>query len=200
MIRNILYYFLLCGCSVLFSQQNSPINVHCVPYIYAQLFQDGYGFSLRAQNSQHNFELAPLFTPSSHGYFGSPREAFGGSCSYYYAFFQDASFQPYLGVSYTLLKEPHDTSLVKRYPGHSYGASFDTDQYISSVMGLQYCRTKTPSLYGFVDILGPLLIFCRTEATEYYKDGTSIEKTVHAYNYWLPGLHLIPRFGIGVSF
>ena len=80
-------------------------KVEIMPYIYGDLINTGYGLSVRTQKSGHTFEFAPLFAPATRGMFGNSRNRMGLTCSYYYAFFQNHSFQPYIGCSVTCLRD-----------------------------------------------------------------------------------------------
>jgi hypothetical protein len=211
MIRRAILSKFFCGCLFIYGDPNIPtINIQCTPYFYGELFTPGYGVSLRLQTSKHTFELAPLFAPAASSYFGSYEQKLGGSCSYYYTFFQNASLRPYLGISYTYLKELYNSKWLNvdlsdpiYQNAESYGANFYTSHYATSLVGLQYSRIATPSLYCFIDVLGP--IFLSKEVTTEYDvkppyDG-SIEKTVDPPSWSLSdGIAIIPRIGVGFSF
>ncbi len=211
MIRNTLIGCLLCAS--LFGDQHKSIDIHCTPYFYGEVFSFGYGFSLRLEKSQHNLELAPFFVPPTSGYFSTDKQ-FGGSCSYYYTFFQNASLRPYLGLSYTYSHSVPDLTsfeeaLIYNRSDHPYqnlvgvGRNYYDHHFINPLIGLQYSKHNPVSFYGFIDLLGPIAL-AQLIGIDYHVDVTkdkkdrSIEKHVfksNSYRYVC-----IPRAGIGISF
>ncbi len=158
----------------LFAEENFPAELYrprvvtqVAPYVYVNLFQPGYGVSVRTQVSGHTFELAPMVMPPSAGHFGSSTKRMGLTCSYYYTFFKDKFFQPYLGCSYTHLRDLH-RSTTWHYDGKNsepYKITkdpIDQDNSISSLIGIQFCSPKGDKSRGFpgylfVDVQGPIV-------------------------------------------
>lgn len=136
-------------------------KVEIMPYIYGDLINTGYGLSVRTQKSGHTFEFAPLFAPATRGMFGNSRNRMGLTCSYYYAFFQNHSFQPYIGCSVTCLRDLSKT-VMWYYDGvnpnpRKISEKVVHEQFLSPLIGVQYCSSnqKLP-LYVFLDLIGPI--------------------------------------------
>lgn len=189
---------LVFGClfNSLSSEESSPAKLYSTkvatqiaPYIYGDIFQPGYGVSIRTQVSGHAFELAPMVIPTSGGYFGSSTKRMGLTCSYYYTFFRDKFFQPYLGCSYTHLRDLH-RSTTWHYDGKNpepYKVTkdpIDQENTISNLIGIQFCSAKDSKSRGFpgylfIDVQGPVV---------FDKYGLEVNSFVH------------PRIGAGLQF
>lgn len=168
--------FLLFGClfSSLFSEtsystksQPSKVIIQIGPYIYGDLFQPGFGASIRTQVSGHTFELAPMVIPPSTGHFGCSTKKLGLICSYYYTFRRSKFFQPYLGCGYTHIRDLHRSTCWHYHGGEDepYKVTkdpIDQENYISNLIGLQLCfpnnaNARKLSGYLFVDVQGPVI-------------------------------------------
>ncbi len=146
---------------------STKVATQIAPYIYVDIFQPGYGVSIRTQISGHAFELAPMVIPKSRGYFGSGTKRMGLTCSYYYTFFRDKFFQPYLGFSYTHLRDLHRRTF-RHYDGKNpepYKVTkdpIDQENVISNLIGIQFCSVKDSKSkrflgYFFIDVEGPVV-------------------------------------------
>lgn len=184
----------LCGEESLSTKRFSPkVNVEVVPFVYGALFQPGYGVSLRTGISAHTFELAPMSIPLSGGYFGNSSARIGITGSYYYSFRKDKIFQPYLGCSFTHLRDTHRKTYQEYRDGMLYKegkSSIHQESSIDSVIGLQICipNEKFVKAYFFGDILGfPIGISDHFGINFKYAD-------VHYFD--IP----LPRIGVGLQF
>lgn len=199
-MKRLLYFFLLvCIESSLFGQERfsdepPSIKVEAVPYVYGQLFQPGYGLSIRTGVSGHTFELAPMIIPSSKEYFGSHNTRIGITSSYYYLFRRNKIFQPYLGLSFTHLRDTHRSIYREYRENQLYKIGKDPvskENFIQSLIGIQVCipNNKSMKVYLFGDILGfPI------DAADFRKKGRLV--------FPFPDFHGIPvpRVGAGVHF
>lgn len=141
------YLFLLFGCSFysLFGdvkfqdESSSKITIQIAPYVYANIADIGYGVTFRGQMVGHTLEIAPIMLPAANwwSYWNDGRRKKGFISSYYYAFFRNKSFQPYLGLTY-----------------------YSPDHLTASLIGIQFCnpKGKPRSFPGFVflDVQGPV--------------------------------------------
>jgi hypothetical protein len=175
-MKNILKYLFfgcffnaLCGEESLTAESHSSrTTIQVVPYIYGQIFQPGYGLSVRTQVSGHALELAPMVIPPSRGYFGSSTKRIGFSCSYYHAFLRKKFYQPYLGCSYTHLRDLH-RSITRHYDGKNsepYKVSkdpIDQENIVSNLIGIQFHAAEDSKYkdfpgYLFINAQGPITV------------------------------------------
>ncbi|MGD2168706.1 MAG: hypothetical protein PVI40_00495 [Chlamydiota bacterium] len=197
-MKKLIYLFLVCISSSLLGQESfsgesfpSKVEIEVVPYVYGDIFQPGYGLSIRAGISAHTFELAPMSIPPSRGYFGNSSARIGVTGSYYYTFRRGKIFQPYLGFSFTHLRDTH-RSVYQEYQGdklYKEGKSpVLKENFIDSIIGMQVCipNKKFVKAYLFGDVLG-----CPMCIADLIGEG---------FKYAEVGLRPLPRVGAGLQF
>ena len=172
-MKKIVYFFVIFVNCFLLAQETFPKKSHfqktrydVVPFFYGEIFQPGYGLSIRVGNSGHTFELAPFKMPPSGGRFGNSSERIGVTGSYYYVFRQDSILQPYLGFSLTHLRDKHSHMSWYYREGKFYSKNENENEnekenYFENLIGIQICspNDKPTKAYLFTDILGlPLCV------------------------------------------